>query len=102
MVIKAGRRARKKGCHRFEANRPLELAQIDILEFFINKLKVYLLLLQDDYSRFIVGWLYMGSDLLQPYFFSDTTQTIFSDSVSVMTAQLLRRAEHKGAQQKIT
>ncbi len=45
-----------KVCHRFEANRPLELVQMDILEFFINKLKVYLLLLQDDYSRFIVGW----------------------------------------------
>ncbi len=45
-----------KRCHRFEATRPLELVQMDILEFFINKLKVYLLLLQDDYSRFIVGW----------------------------------------------
>jgi putative transposase len=41
---------------RFEANRPLELAQMDILEFFINKLKVYLLILLDDYSRFILGW----------------------------------------------
>ncbi len=45
-----------KGCQRFEATRPLELVQMDILEFFINKFKVYLLLLQDDYSRFIVGW----------------------------------------------
>ena len=50
------KKSEKKGCHRFEASRPLELVQIDILEFFINKLKVYLLLLQDDYSRFIVGW----------------------------------------------
>ncbi len=46
----------KKECTRFEATRPLELAQIDILEFFINKLKVYLILLQDDFSRFILGW----------------------------------------------
>jgi transposase len=45
-----------KKTHRFEATRPLELVQIDILEFFLNKLKVYLLLLQDDYSRFILGW----------------------------------------------
>lgn len=53
-----GRRKRSTGnkCRRFEAGRPLELVQIDILEFFVNKLKVYLLLLQDDYSRFIVGW----------------------------------------------
>jgi len=41
---------------RFEASRPLELAQMDILEFFINKLKVYVILVLDDYSRFILGW----------------------------------------------
>jgi putative transposase len=41
---------------RFEARRPLELAQMDILEFFINKLKVYLLILLDDFSRFILGF----------------------------------------------
>lgn len=41
---------------RFEASRPLELAQMDILEFFINKLKAYVILLLDDYSRFILGW----------------------------------------------
>ena len=46
----------KKESLRFEAGRPLELVQIDILEFYINKLKVYLLLLQDDFSRFILGW----------------------------------------------
>ena len=46
----------KKGSQRFEASRPLELVQIDILEFFIHKLKVYLLLLLDDFSRFILGF----------------------------------------------
>ena len=45
----------KKQCQRFEARCPLELAQMDILEFFINKLKVYVLLLLDDFSRFILG-----------------------------------------------
>ncbi len=40
---------------RFEASRPLELVQMDILEFFINKLKVYLMLMLDDFSRFILG-----------------------------------------------
>jgi putative transposase len=41
---------------RYEARRPLELAQMDILEFFINKAKVYIILLLDDFSRFILGW----------------------------------------------
>lgn len=47
---------KEKEVLRFEATRPLELVQMDILEFYINKLKVYLLLLQDDFSRFIIGW----------------------------------------------
>lgn len=51
-----GKSSEIKEVQRFEATRPLELAQMDILEFYINKLKVYLLLLQDDFSRFILGW----------------------------------------------
>jgi len=53
-----GVRKKRKGkdFERFEAGRPLELCQMDILEFFIHKLKVYLILLLDDYSRFILGW----------------------------------------------
>ena len=46
----------KEESQRFEASRPLELVQVDILEFFIHKLKVYLLLLLDDFSRFILGF----------------------------------------------
>jgi len=41
---------------RFEASRPLELAQIDINEFYIHKQKVYLVLLLDDYSRFLLNF----------------------------------------------
>ena len=41
---------------RYEASRPLELAQMDILEVYINKLKIYIILLIDDYSRFILGF----------------------------------------------
>lgn len=40
---------------RYEAVRPLELAHMDFKHFYINKQKVYLLLIQDDYSRFIMG-----------------------------------------------
>ncbi len=50
------KKSKSKDGTRFEASRPLELAQMDILEFYINKLKVYVILLLDDYSRFILGW----------------------------------------------
>ncbi len=50
------KKSKSEGDHRFEASRPLELAQMDILEFYINKLKVYIIILLDDYSRFILGW----------------------------------------------
>jgi len=50
------KKQKKDKGQRFEARRPLELAQMDILEFFINKLKVYVILLMDDFSRFILGW----------------------------------------------
>ena len=52
----SGKKSEAKQSQRFEATRPLELAQMDILEFFINKLKVYVLLLLDDFSRFILGF----------------------------------------------
>jgi transposase InsO family protein len=51
-----GKKQDKEADTRFEARRPLELAQMDILEFYINKLKVYLILMLDDFSRFILGW----------------------------------------------
>lgn len=50
------KKSKSEDSKRFEASRPLELAQMDILEFYINKLKVYIILLLDDYSRFILGW----------------------------------------------
>jgi transposase InsO family protein len=46
----------KKEYTRFEASRPLELAQIDICEFYLHKLKVYLVILLDDFSRFILNF----------------------------------------------
>jgi transposase InsO family protein len=50
------RRPVKKDYIRFEASRPLELTQIDICEFYIHKQKVYLVLLLDDYSRFLLNF----------------------------------------------
>lgn len=40
---------------RYEAARPLELVHMDFKHFFIHKHKVFLLLIQDDFSRFILG-----------------------------------------------
>jgi transposase InsO family protein len=50
------KKEKNRDCQQFEAERPLELAQMDILELFINKLKLYLILLLDDFSRFILGF----------------------------------------------
>lgn len=50
------KKGRNHDVQRFEAERPLELAQMDILELFINKIKLYLILLIDDFSRFILGF----------------------------------------------
>jgi transposase InsO family protein/transposase-like protein len=41
--------------NRYEAVRPLEIVHMDFKHFYINKAKVYLLLLQDDFSRFLCG-----------------------------------------------
>ena len=46
----ARKKEKNRDCQQFEAERPLELAQMDILELFINKLKLYLILLIDDFS----------------------------------------------------
>ena len=50
------RNSPKKDYIRYEASRPLDLAQIDICEFYIHKQKVYLVLLLDDYSRFLLNF----------------------------------------------
>ena len=57
----AGYEVKRKGVEkkqwiRFEASRPLELVQTDITEFYIHKQRLYLVLLLDDYSRFLLGF----------------------------------------------
>jgi transposase InsO family protein len=46
---------KEEQCRRYEAVRPLELVHMDFKHFYINKQKAYLLLMQDDYSRFLLG-----------------------------------------------
>lgn len=59
-VPPAVRPPRPREDRRFEATRPLELVQMDVLHFHVHSQRVYLFLALDDHSRFIVGW-----DLLQ-------------------------------------
>jgi len=47
---------RSREVRRFEASRPLELVQMDVLQFHVHSQRVYLLLALDDHSRFITGW----------------------------------------------
>lgn len=48
--------ARPQEVRRFEASRPLELVQMDVLQFYVHAQRVYLLIALDDHSRFITGW----------------------------------------------
>jgi transposase InsO family protein len=41
---------------RFEAVRPNQLWHMDFVQRYINRAKVYVLILQDDCSRYVVGW----------------------------------------------
>ena len=45
-----------RGTKRFEASRPLELVQMDVLHFYVHTEKHYLFLVLDDHSRFVTGW----------------------------------------------
>jgi transposase InsO family protein len=47
---------RPKETRRFEASRPLELLQMDVLQFHVHAQRLYLLLALDDHSRFLSGW----------------------------------------------
>lgn len=60
---------------RFEASRPLELVQIDIMEFYIHKVRVYLVFLLDDFSRFILN--FQISDICR----MDGIQSMVSESI---------------------
>jgi len=71
------KRDKNGSVRRFEATRPLELAQIDILEFYIHKQKVYLIILLDDFSRFITGWRLVTKTSI------DEIIAVVNDSISI-------------------
>ena len=47
---------------RYEAARPRELMHMDFKHFYVNKQKAFLLLLQDDFSRFLAGFRLTNSE----------------------------------------
>lgn len=60
---------------RYEAARPRELVHMDFKHFYINKQKAFLLILQDDYSRFLCGHRLTDSENM------DTVIAIFEECV---------------------
>jgi transposase InsO family protein len=51
---------------RYEAVRPNQQVHLDFLHFFVHKAKAYLLLIEDDYSRFLTGWALCEGERAQP------------------------------------
>ena len=50
----------------YEAVRPNQQVHLDFLHFYVHKAKVFLLLIEDDYSRFITGWALCDGERAQP------------------------------------
>ncbi len=46
----------RRPASRYEAVRPSQQWHFDFLHFFLHKKKLFLLLIEDDFSRFLVGW----------------------------------------------
>ncbi len=53
---------RKEHPGRYEALRPLQLCHLDFYHFHVHRQKQCLLLIVDDYSRFITGWTLLKSE----------------------------------------
>jgi transposase InsO family protein len=53
---------RKEHTGEYEAVRPLQLYHLDFLHFFVHRQKQCMLLMIDDYSRFIAGWTLLRSE----------------------------------------
>jgi len=45
----------RRPARRYEAVRPNQQWHLDFIQFYVHKVRVYLLLVEDDYSRFLVG-----------------------------------------------
>ncbi len=69
-------RVKPERVFRYEAARPRELVHMDFKHFYIHKQKAFLLLMQDDYSRFLCGSRLTSSENI------DDVIEVFETSVS--------------------
>lgn len=56
----------RKDVRRYEAVRRNQMFHLDFVQFHVHKAKVYLLLIEDDFSRFLVGWALCQGERAQP------------------------------------
>jgi len=56
----------RRNVRRYEAVRPNQQVHLDFLHFYVHKAKAYLLLVEDDHSRFLLGWTLCDGEKAQP------------------------------------
>ncbi|HTP20828.1 MAG TPA: DDE-type integrase/transposase/recombinase, partial [Solirubrobacteraceae bacterium] len=56
----------ERPARRYEAVRPRQQYHLDFLHFWLHRVKMYLLLIEDDYSRYIAGWALCEGERAQP------------------------------------
>lgn len=59
-------RVEKRVARRSEAVRPNQQWHLDFLQIYVHKVRVHLLLVEDDYSRFLAGWALCEGERAQP------------------------------------
>jgi transposase InsO family protein len=56
----------RRSASRYEAVRPNQQWHFDFVHFFLHKVKLFLLLLEDDFSRFLPGWALCEGERAEP------------------------------------
>jgi transposase InsO family protein len=56
----------QRPARRYEAVRPRQQLHLDFVQFFLHKAKLFLLLIEDDYSRFLPGWALCEGERAEP------------------------------------
>lgn len=56
----------RRDVRRYEAIRRNQMVHLDFVQFHVHKAKVHLLLIEDDFSRFLLGWTLCEGERAQP------------------------------------
>jgi transposase InsO family protein len=56
----------RKEARRYEAVRPNQQHHFDFIQFWLHRVKLHLLLIEDDYSRFVPGWCLCEGERAKP------------------------------------